>query len=251
MRALIFSLASFGILAGCAVFFLYHPASPLVESNVETEAPVPIPDPETYAVTVGEISFHREKLSRQYLAARTDAERQSVLASTRSLLELTMPSLMRCWLGTPWDFNGTASKPGGGKVACGYFVSTIMRDTGFKVHRIRLAQQPSQNIILTFLPRSELDIQVGVKFSDFMDSVRKREHGIYIIGLDQHVGFLVNNNQGLQFIHSGGLLKRVVDEAEADAYSIKTSNYRVIGNLSANQQLLEKWLRNESFPTHR
>jgi len=251
MRALILCLLTFAVLAGGAVFFLYHPASPLAEKEVEVEAPVPIPDPETYAVTVEDIRFHREKLSKQYLAARTDAERKEVLASARALLELTMPSLMRCWLGTPWDFNGTASKPGGGKVACGYFVSTIMRDTGFKVQRIRLAQQPSQNIILTFLPRSELHIKVGVDFSDFMDSVRKKEHGIYIIGLDKHVGFLVNNDQGLQFIHSGGLLKRVVDEAQPDAYSIEASNYRVIGNISADENLLKKWLRNEPFPTHR
>lgn len=251
MRTFVASLIIFVMLAAGALWFLKHPASPLVEVPTETEAPCPVPDPETYAVTVEEIQLHRYKLAKQYSLARTEAERKQIIGSARALLELTMPSLMRCWLGTPWDFNGTASKPGGGKVACGYFVSTIMRDTGFAVHRIRLAQQPSQNIILTFVPRHKLQINVGVNYSEYMNLVRKKPYGIYIIGLDKHVGFLVHNQDGLQFIHSGGLLRRVVDETETDAYSIEKSNYRVIGNLTGNDELIIKWLIKEPFPTHR
>ncbi|MBK1853456.1 hypothetical protein JO972_00640 [Verrucomicrobiaceae bacterium 5K15] len=250
MRFLIFFLLIFSALAGGVIYFLTTPSSPLYLQRAESEKPAPIPDPETYAVTVEEIRFHREKLSRQYQQASTEAERKEVLASARSLLELTMPSLMRCWLGTPWDFNGTASAPGGGKVACGYYVSTIMRDSGFEVQRIRLAQQPSQNILLTFLPRKKLSIRVGMDYEDFMQSMREKEHGIYIIGLDKHVGFLVHNEQGLQFLHSGGVLRRVVDENQDDAYSIQASNYRVVGNICADDAVLIKWLRNEPFPTH-
>ena len=69
----------------------------------------------------------------------------------RLILELMMPEMMRCWLGTPYDFNGTAEKPGDGKIACGYFVSTVIRDTGFRVNRFKFAQQPSENILRTFI----------------------------------------------------------------------------------------------------
>lgn len=211
--------------------------------------PVPVPDPVTYAVLVDEIGYHRRKLANQYHAAETDAARKVVLQSAKNLLELTMPQLMRCWLGTPWDFNGTASTPGAGKVACGYFVSTIMRDAGFDVHRVRLAQQPSQNILRTFLPRNQLQITVEMDYHDYMQSMRMRPHGIYIIGLDRHVGFIVNNTAGVRFIHSGGVSHRVVNESEAEAQSIRNSHYRVIGNLTTNAELLRKWLLQKSFPT--
>jgi len=237
MRSLIASLSIFAILAAGVVWFLKYPPKQ--------------PDPQTYSVTVADVKSHREKLATQYRNARTQTERQQVIASSRALLELTMPSLMRCWLGTPWDFNGTATEPGGGKIACGYFVSTIMRDTGFDVQRISLAQQASQNILLTFLPRTQLKIHTGVAYTDYMDMVRKEPHGIYIIGLDKHVGFLVHNDEGLQFLHSGGLLKRVVDESQAEAYSIKKSHYRVIGNLTASDDLITKWLLKQPFTTRR
>ncbi len=214
----------------------------------ELTAP-PVPDPVTYAVLVDEIDYHRTKLANKYHAAETDVERKVVLQSAKNLLELTMPQMMSCWLGTPWDFNGTASSPGAGKVACGYFVSTVMRDAGFDVHRIRLAQQPSQNILRTFLPRNQLKITVAVNYNNYMQSMRKRPHGIYIIGLDRHVGFIVHNAAGLRFIHSGGATHRVVNESESDAQSIRHSRYRVIGNLTANAELLRKWLLQEPFPT--
>ena len=248
MRLIISLIVVLTLTAGAFYFIKYPNLFPTNEKN--EQAPAPTPDPETYAVTVTEIQYHREKLALQYQNAGTQQERQQVIQSAKALLELTMPSLMRCWLGTPWDFNGTASEPGGGQIACGYFVSTIMRDAGFKVERIRLAQQASQNILLTFLPRSKLQINTGIDYSEYVEIVKAKPYGIYIIGLDRHVGFLVHNADGLRFIHSGGLLKRVVDEAEKDAYAIEKSNYRVIGNLTESDELITQWLKQTEFPTH-
>ncbi len=251
MRTLLITLALFIVLAAGAVWLIKFPPTSLMTTSDDKKSQTYVPDPEAYAVTVAEIKAHRQQLADEYQQARTEEDRQKVIESARSLLDLTMPFLMRCWLGTPWDFNGTATEPGGGKIACGYFVSTIMRDAGFNVQRISLAQQPSQNIILTFLPRSKLHIKTATKYSDYMDIVRRKNHGIYIIGLDKHVGFLIYNDHGLQFMHSGGVLKKVVCETQQEAYAIEHSNYRVIGNLTANDQLIKKWLSNKPFPTHR
>ena len=248
MRTFITSIIVFLLLAGGSIWLLKNKPT---SSDSSTTEPTPAPDPTTYAVTVADIQLHRDKLAQQYQEAQTDQERDQVVASARSLLELTMPSLMNCWLGTPWDFNGTVSTPGGGKIACGYFVSTIMRDAGFDVQRINLAQQASQNIIRTFLPREALQIKTNTDYADYMDLVREQPHGIYIIGLDKHVGFLVHNDKGLRFQHSGGLLRRVVSQSQADAYAIEHSNYRVIGNITASDEVIMKWLKKKPFPTHR
>lgn len=250
MRQIPAILITLFLFSGGAMWLYWDEIAPHIGGPApKKEEVVPTPNPETYSVLIGEIAHHRKKLATQYRNASTKEEREKVLLSTKNFLEITMPELMLCWLGTPWDYNGTASTPGDGKVACGYFVSTIMRDAGFEVQRIKLAQQASQNILRTFLPRDQLQIKVGVDYDEYMDSVRKQKHGIYIIGLDRHVGFLVNNNKGLNFIHSGGVHQRVVTESRTEAQSIKESRYRVIGNLTNNKELLKKWLVQDSFPT--
>jgi len=236
------------LLGGGAVFFLKDKAPNLAPHSNTPSAPTP--DPATYAVIKEEINYHRSKLAKQYLHARTEQQRKAVLKNTRDFLELTMPALMKCWLGTPWDFNGMATEPGKGKVACGYFVSTIMQDSGFNIQRIKLAQQPSQNILLTFLHQDQLQVKVGKDYHQYMRDLRAGEHGIYIIGLDKHVGFLINNPQGLFFIHSGGKYHRVNQEDEAEAASIRRSKYRVVGNLTSSDTLIKKWLMSETFATH-
>ena len=158
--------------------------------------------------------------------------------------------MMRCWLGHPWDFNGTATVPGEGKIACGYFVSVIMRDAGFKIDRIRVAQQPSQNIIRTFVNTSNnYEIKTQTPYNQYLQHITQKYEGIHIVGLDKHVAFIVIKNGNMRFIHSGGLLRKVVDEAPDEAYALEHSNYRVISNISRNPQVIRRWLLGESFPT--
>ncbi|MBC8125827.1 MAG: hypothetical protein H8M99_01585, partial [Gloeobacteraceae cyanobacterium ES-bin-144] len=76
------------------------------------------PDPKTYAVLVSELERWRKDLSARHQQAKNEAERKAVEHDARVILETTLPEMMRCWLGTPWDFNGTASTPGGGRIAC-------------------------------------------------------------------------------------------------------------------------------------
>ncbi len=103
------------------------------------------PDPQKYAVLGKDLERWRQDLAARHRKARTAADRAAVEHDARVILEHSLPEMMRCWLGTPWDFNGTADGPGGGKIACGYFVATLLKDAGFRVDRYQLAQQPSGN----------------------------------------------------------------------------------------------------------
>ncbi len=213
------------------------------------KASSPAPDPERYAKLKSEVQRWRKELSAKHAAARTSAEKDRVLAEARNFLEAVMPEMMRCWLGTPWDFNGTAEGPGGGKIACGYFVATVLRDAGFEVNRYKLAQQPSQNILRTFLPRESLVLRVGVPYDTFAAEIESSEPGIRIIGLDSHVAFLVTRPDGFRFVHSSGSRPWcVVDEDRAGAEVLRRSNYRVQGLLTADKRVLERWLAGEKFP---
>lgn len=206
------------------------------------------PDPKTYATLKTDLERWREKLAARLKTARTAKERAAVEADARVILETALPAMMHCWLGTPWDFNGTADGPGKGKVACGYFVATVLQDAGFQVDRYRLAQQPSENILRSFVPKSACTLAVGEEYKSFAADVSGREPGVYVIGLDTHVGFVIVKNGAFRCIHSSGSRPWcVVDEDSARAGVIQRSNWRMLGNLTGNPGVIRRWLKAEKI----
>jgi hypothetical protein len=213
----------------------------IIEGEAEPE-----PDAELYATLVAELERWRGDLRKAHAKARTAEEKEAVEKDARVILELVMPEMMRCWLGTPYDFNGTAERPGDGKVACGYFVSTVIRDAGFRVDRYKLAQQPSGNILRTFLKGESCLLKVGQDFESYAEWVEGMEPGVYLIGLDSHVGFIVNGVDGTRFYHSSGWNKRgVVNEPGKKAGALRHSNWRMIGGLTADPDVIRTWLAGE------
>jgi len=209
------------------------------------------PRPDDYQELRQTLARESRRLEGQYAAARTPQEINAVIQDARIALERDLPALMRCWLGTPWAFHGTAKTPGDKPIACGYFVTTILRDAGFKVDRVKLAQQPSQKIIESIVPREEMHIRSGKPYSDYLAEVVSRGPGIRIVGLDTHVAFLmVNAEEGVRFIHSSrSSQKEVVDENRHDANALRASKYRVTGNFTTNAEVLHRWLTGAPFPT--
>jgi hypothetical protein len=215
----------------------------------ESVQPRPEPNAVKYKALCEEIETRRVSLAERYRQAKTDASRRAVEDEARQVLETKLPEMMRCWLGTPWDFNGISTTPGEGKIACGYFVSTLLRDAGFRIERVRLAQQASQNIIGTFLDRSSFRISSRMPYDAFAKSVRDAEEGISIVGLDSHVAFLVNDADEFRMIHSSGASPWcVVDESSAEAIVLQQSSYRVVGHLTSDRNVLRKWLSGEAIP---
>lgn len=211
-------------------------SAPVTAALVET----PRPDPARYRALRQELANQRIYLSRQYQSATSRTSRGAIEQQARRSLEATLPAMMRCWLGTPWDFNGTAEAPGAGKIACGYFVATVLRDAGFRVDRYNLARQASGDILHSLVPKSASTLMTGQPYEAFTSALAKREPGIYVIGLDTHVGFLVVADGGFRFIHSSG--SGVVDEGSAEAGVIQRSNWREFGNLTADSALIGRWL---------
>jgi len=206
------------------------------------------PDPKTYAVLTKDLERWRGDLAVRYQKARTAAERGAVEGDARIILEKALPAMMHCWLGTTWDFNGTAKGPGRGKIACGYFVATVLQDAGFRVDRYQLAQQASGNIMQSFLAKDACALTVGEDYQAFASRVEKREPGVYVVGLDTHVAFLVVGNDGFRFIHSSGSRPWcVVDESRADAGALQRSSWRMLGNLTADPAVLKRWLKAEKI----
>jgi hypothetical protein len=206
---------------------------------------------QSYKEVVAKIDAERGALASEFQQANTQSKKNEILdrarkVVTRSVVEDLFPH----WYGTDWDFSGVTETPNQGKIACGYFVSTLLRDAGWKIERVRLAQQASENIILSLTSEPYVKRFRLIPIEDFAKAVKEWGEGLYVVGLDIHTGFIVNSGGEIYFIHSSYVEPyEVVRERAIDSRILSSSRYRVIGKLSADDQLISKWLLKSAIPT--
>lgn len=71
---------------------------------------------------------------------------------------------------------------------------------------------------------------------------------MFIIGLDNHVGFIHNDGEQIWFIQAKWTNpKAVVREAAAQSGILYYSKYRIIGKISSNKVLLNKWINTDTL----
>ena len=171
-------------------------------------------------------------------------------------MEFLEKVIFPAWRGTLWGFYGTAEKPHPGilltnplvpqrkKMACGVFVGTVLRDMGFVVNRLKLGQLSSSRIIDVLVKDPSLKgWYSNISFSRFSNEIKRRGKGIYILGLDHHVGLILYNDRGLFFIHSSGRFPYcVVKERLFLSRSVRFSKVKIIGKFSDSRRLIRKWL---------
>lgn len=142
------------------------------------------------------------------------------------------------WLGTPWNFNGISEVPGSGSIACGYFVTTMMRDMHFDINRVKLAQCASEEMIKALVDEKHIKRYNLVESDLMFDNIRKQKQNLYIIGLDNHTGFVYNDGDDIWFIHSSGSFPYCVMKEDATACNtITDSRYKVLGCISQSDIL--------------
>ncbi len=142
-------------------------------------------------------------------------------------------SIIPYWYGTKWNFYGTSEVPKTGSIACGYFVTTVLRDAGLKINRIRLAQLPSEEMIRTVCKKESIKRFSNVPMESFIQYLLQSDNGLYVIGLDFHTGFIWHKNENLYFIHSSYQIPQMVIKQKANESSIlASSKYKVVGKVN-------------------
>ena len=248
-------LITFLVLLGLASLALLirsrSPLRPEAHSQPVTPTLVSQPRSRTYADAQAKVEVERQSLLISYMRAANSIEKSAVLDRARgAMIRSAYYDLFEFWYGTPWDFYGTTETPGHGKIACGYFVTTILRDLGLKVQRTKLAQQASENIIRSLTTDAYIKRYRLKPINDFVEDVRKAGPGIYIVGLDVHVGFIINVNDEVYFVHSSYMDPLcVVKERALESKILTASKYRVLGKISADDELILKWLKGDPFVT--
>lgn len=151
------------------------------------------------------------------------------------------------WKGTAWEFYGTTTTPREGTIACGYYVTTVLEQAGFRIQRVVLAQQASAYLVLTLARGTRVDWIRPNGNAAAVDEIRKRfGDGLYVIGFDYHVGFLRLEGDRAAFCHSSFIAPGSVtceDPVPAGAFASKT--YVVADTL--NDVVLDDWLQGKDI----
>ena len=209
----------------------------------ENKIPANITKPKSPALTVinydsckKEIQLTKQK-HKAVWGRISKTEKEKVFTS--AVAETIIPG----WIGTAWDFNGTSENPQQGSIACGYFVTTILRDAGLNLARIKLAQCASEQMIVSLVQPKYIHRFSHVAMKDFMQSIEDQGYGLYIVGLDNHTGFIYNNGNDIYFIHSTFVgTRNVQKEKAALSWILDQSKYKVLAKISADEKVLARWM---------
>jgi hypothetical protein len=147
------------------------------------------------------------------------------------------------WYGTSWDFNGTTETPQKGTIACGYFVTTTLRDMGVPLNRVKLAQCASEQMIRKLTTQKNIYHFSNMSLKQFEHNLVEKGDGLYIVGLDNHTGFIFMNGAQHYFIHSTGWFPfKVVKDVLKESKILANSKYRVVGKISDDDLFLKNWI---------
>lgn len=186
------------------------------------------------------------KTAKARFAAESDSGRLSpaTIDKVRSYVYRHIAdSLFPYWLDTPWDFNGTTQVPGSGTIACGYLVTTLLQHAGFTINRYRIAQLSAENIIMSLCPRSSIHRYSDMPLDSFCNVMAAMGDGLYVVGLDYHVGFLYVKNNEVFFLHSTYVHPScVMEEKASESVVLESTRYRVVGKLLATTELVRQWV---------
>ena len=214
------------LLLATSVMFLAWSCNTISDTGIKKKiASNSLPQTIGFTCNYPEYKSISKRLFKQYTNNPDSLNKQTLLNNIRD-------SLFTCWLGTPWDFYGTTEEPNNGKIACGYFVTTLLRDMGVAVNRTRHAQCASEEMIKAVCIKNSIHRFSNESISSFIDEIKKQGVGLYVAGLDFHTGFILNDGEEIYFIHANYAGKKVVEKEIANKSAVlEASNYKVIGKV--------------------
>ncbi|MCK5148361.1 hypothetical protein KAR48_16510 [bacterium] len=202
-----------------------------------------------YMQIKADIERCKDRNDFKYFQSPSEDAKTTVLKLCSEYLFKTLcDSIFPAWYGTAWNFNGISRTPGTGGMACGSFVIITLRDAGFNIP-MKMLRQPSENIIKNLTSPSNIKRFSGAASGDNLRAwVQNEGEGLYIVGLNIHVGFIINRNGHITFCHSSYYNPplSVVNQSATEQSPLTEPGYKVIGKI-LTKEMLEKWLTGGEF----
>lgn len=192
-----------------------------------------------YTDILTKVELKRNDFAKRLKAAEFDDEKNAIVAEAQTYLAETMVSdIVPSWYGTGHDYSGVSNIPGEGQIACGYFVSTVLHHLGFKFNRKLLGQQNSPYILQTLSHPSIIKTSWLENYEEFIADIKAEGPGVYIVGMDRHVGFVAYDGKEIAFIHS---YVTVRSQTIQERSLLSISKWRSVGKIFG-YSLTVKWI---------
>lgn len=197
--------------------------------------------PADYTALKQRIEQRRLAFSESYSVGDSTARAALIDSARAYLFDRITLDVLPAWYGTPWDFNGTTRTPGTGTIACGYFVNTVLQDAGFRLPRIKWSQMAAEPITVKMSHRIKRFRDRPVQ--EVIAYIRAQGDGLYKVGLDNHVGFIVARKGVVRFVHSNYYQRDtgVMSEPLDGHNPLANSRYRIVGSLLGDA-MMEAWI---------
>ena len=173
-------------------------------------------------------------------------EKELSIDSLAAIFKISLVNrILPFWEGTEWSFEGHTATPTKGQIACGYFVSTTLKDVGINLNRYRLAQQSPVNEARSLAISTEVIEIAGNSIKENILKINtKLQEGIHFIGFDaSHVGYILKEKGQLYLIHSNYIDSKGVEIEKIETSNVFASyNKYYLTELSTNEDLLKRWL---------
>lgn len=125
-------------------------------------------------------------------------------------------------------------------------MNTVLFDAGFDIPIARWSQLASEEFIvkLTKNLKRYRNVPVGTVAADMTAG----SDGLYLVGLDRHVGFICVKGNDITFVHSNYYQKEIGVMAERldTRNPLRDSKYRVIGKLLGDE-MMEHWITGRAY----
>ena len=215
-------------------------------------------DAARYAAFVEQVAARRSELNTRFAAARGGRARAAIRDEARRYIVDTLESrVFPAWMGMPsaGGPQATASMPhqAGMYISCSYFLTAALQNAGLVLEsRARFAQAPAAWIERALLPPGGQIHRYGnVTPEELERRLVELGEGLYVVGLDIHVGFIVVRDGRAWFVHSsytppGTVVREPVVTSEAIALSRRKGYW--ISPLFRDDRIVELWLRRQPVP---
>jgi hypothetical protein len=215
-------------------------------------------DAARYRTVLDQVQARRTELGARYAAARGGRARAAIREEARRfVVDTLVTQVFPAWMGMPSGGGpqATASLPHepGMYISCSYFLTAALQNAGVVLEsRARFAQAPAAWIERALLPPGGQIHRFGnLSGGELEQRMVALGDGLYVVGLNIHVGFIVVRERHAWFVHSsytppGTVVNEPVVESMAIALSRRKGYW--VSPLFQDDRIVELWLRHQPVP---
>lgn len=200
-----------------------------------------------YSETVRSLESYRVAQWKEYQEANSSVKKEILADVKKRLMGELCDEIFPAWYGTEWSSGGASEVPGAGSIGGWHFLATCLQDAGFKVDKSNMTRQASEKVITTMTGGKKI-VLAGKQMKDALDRLFQEGDGIYIVGLDKHIGFVTVKGVDVRLVHSSYYKPNtiVMCEPAIGENPLNDSRYRVFGKLLDDNMLLA-WMKGDPY----